>query len=91
MSEELNGLNPQVQVAPFSLEMVSTLLVDALPVDLPEPLVLDPEPAVQPAASRPAPMMTPNLERRLMPLFLTVRIVANTGVDPSAKIVRTVS
>jgi hypothetical protein len=47
--------------------MVSTLLVAVLP-QLPEPeLELELEPALQPAASMPAAMMTPYLVRRLMP------------------------
>jgi len=47
--------------------MVSTLFVDVLPLLEPE-LVLELEPALQPAASRPAVRMTPYLVRRLMPL-----------------------
>jgi hypothetical protein len=67
-------LKSQVQVAPFSLSMVSVLLavVAALPVELLPGLAVEPAPALQPAASAPAPMMTPNLMRRLMPLVLTV-------------------
>jgi len=65
-------LNPHVHSAPFSLEMVSELFVEALA--LLEPVlevVLELEPAVQPAtpaASTPAVRMTPYLVRRLMPL-----------------------
>ena len=71
VSEALSGLKPQVHSAPFSLEMVSTLLVVVLPL-VPEPeLELEPEPAVQPAASMPAATMTPYLVRRLMPFVLT--------------------
>jgi hypothetical protein len=61
----LSGLKPQVHSAPFSLEMVSVLLVEVLPLPAFE---LDPAPALHPAASRPAPMMTPYFVRRLMPL-----------------------
>ena len=71
VSEALSGLNPQVQSAPFSLEMVSVLLVAALPVLLLPGLELVLEPAVQPAASIPAATMTPYLVRRLMPFVLT--------------------
>jgi hypothetical protein len=65
----LNGLNPQVQSAPFSFEMVSVLFVDVFALLEPE-LELELEPALQPAAaaSRPAARMTPYLVRRLMPL-----------------------
>ena len=40
MSDPLNGLKPQVQRAPFSLEMVTLLvaLVEPLPLLLPPPL-----------------------------------------------------
>src|SRR3984957_9885643 len=69
VSEALSGLKPQVQSAPFSLEMVSTLLVAVLPPPEPE-LELELEPALQPAASRPAAMMTPYRVRRLMPWSL---------------------
>src|SRR3974390_1578049 len=70
-SEALSGLNPHVHSAPFSLEMVSVLLlvVDAWP--LVEELGLELEPGLQPAtpaASTPAARMTPYLVRRLMPL-----------------------
>src|SRR6266404_5683431 len=75
VSEALSGLKPQVQRAPFSLEIVSVLLVAALPplpLPLPEPEPeLELEPAVQPAASIPAATMTPYLVRRLMPFVLT--------------------
>ena len=71
LSEGLSGLKPQVQSAPFSLEMVSTLLVDVLALLLEPGLELEPEPAVQPAASMPAATMTPYLVRRLMPFVLT--------------------
>src|ERR1039457_3282540 len=66
VSEALSGLKPQVQSAPFSLEIVSVLLVDVVPPLAPEP-ELELEPAVQPAASIPAATMTPYLVRRLMP------------------------
>src|ERR1700689_2022961 len=67
VSEALSGLKPQVQSAPFSLEMVSTLLVDVLPPLEPEPeLELELAPALQPAASAPGAMMTPYLVRPLM-------------------------
>src|SRR5271169_3887455 len=68
LSDGLSGLNPHVHSAPFSLEMVSVLVVDVLP--LVEP-VLELEPALQPTASRPAAMMTPYMVRRLMPFVLT--------------------
>src|SRR5437899_937788 len=71
--EGLSGLNPQLQSWPLSLEMVSELLPAALlpePEPEPEP-ELDCEPAVQPAAIRPAATMTPYLVRRLMPFVLT--------------------
>jgi hypothetical protein len=53
--------------------MVSVLLPAALlPLPLPEPeLVVVLEPAVQPAAIRPAATITPYLVRRLMPFVLT--------------------
>jgi len=54
--------------------MVSTLLVDVLPLLEPE-LELEPEPALQPTASRPAPMITPYLVRRLIPFVLTAVFV----------------
>src|ERR1700689_1290847 len=51
--------------------MVSTLLVEVLPPLEPEPeLELELEPALQPAASMPAAMMTPYRVRRLMPWSL---------------------
>src|ERR1700722_14500174 len=93
VSEALSGLKPQVQSAPFSLEMVSTLLVDVLPPLEPEPepeLELELEPALQPAASMPAAMMTPYLVRRLMPWSLLpfgrdlVRKVGVRGADACA-------
>jgi hypothetical protein len=71
VSEALSGLKPQVQSAPFSLEMVSVLLVAALPLALAPGLELEPAPALQPAASMPAATMTPYLVRRLMPFVLT--------------------
>ena len=59
-------MNPQVQSAPFSLEMVSVLLVDVLPLAVLEG-ELELEPALQAATpSTPATMMTPYLMRRLM-------------------------
>ena len=73
VSEALSGLKPQVQSAPFSLEMVSTLLVDVVPV--PPELELEPEPALQPAASKPATTMAPYLVRRLMPFRPYCRVV----------------
>ena len=73
VSEALSGLKPQVQSAPFSLEMVSTLLVDVVP--LPLELELEPEPALQPAASKPAATMAPYLVRRLMPFRPYCRVV----------------
>jgi len=51
--------------------MVSTLFVAALPLVLEPGLELEPEPALQPAASMPAATMTPYLVRRLMPFVLT--------------------
>ena len=53
--------------------MVSVLLAAALvALQLPEPeLVVVLEPAVQPAAIRPAATITPYLVRRLMPFVLT--------------------
>jgi hypothetical protein len=65
LSEALSGLNPHVHSAPFSLEMVSVLFVEVLPLVEPE---LEPDPALQPAASTPAARMAPYLVRRLMPL-----------------------
>jgi hypothetical protein len=52
--------------------MVSTLLVDVVPPPEPE---LELEPALQPAASMPAAMMTPYLVRRLMPCGPYCRVV----------------
>ena len=66
----MSGLKPQVQSAPFSLDMVSTLLVDVLALLLEPGLELEPAPALQPAASMPAATMTPYLVRRLMPFVL---------------------
>ena len=64
-------MNPQVQSAPFSLEMVSVLLVDVLPLAVLEG-ELELEPALQAATpSTPATMMTPYLMRRLMVFVLT--------------------
>src|SRR6266566_3388063 len=71
VSEVLSGLKPHVQSAPFSFEMVSVLLVAALPLPLLPGLELELAPAVQPAASIPAATMTPYLVRRLMPFVLT--------------------
>jgi hypothetical protein len=72
VSEALSGLNPHVHSAPFSLEMVSVLLVDVLP---PVEPVLELEPALQPAASRPAARgIIPYLVRRLMPLRPNCRV-----------------
>jgi hypothetical protein len=67
----LSGLKPQVHSAPFSLEMVSVLLVDVLALLVEPGLELEPEPALQPAAITPAATMTPYLMRRLMPFVLT--------------------
>ena len=66
-------MKPQLQSWPASLEMVSVLLAAALvALPLPEPeLVVVLEPAVQPAAIRPAATITPYLVRRLMPFVLT--------------------
>ena len=66
-------MKPQLQSWPASLEMVSVLLAAALLLVLvPEPeVVLVLEPAVQPAAIRPAATITPYLVRRLMPFVLT--------------------
>ena len=67
----MNGLKPQVQSAPFALEMVSTLFVDVLPLAVLEG-ELELEPALQAATpSTPATMMTPYLMRRLMVFVLT--------------------
>src|SRR5579863_1045591 len=70
VSDVLSGLKPQVQSAPFSFEMVSVLVVEVLALLEPEP-ELELAPALQPAASRPAAMMTPYVVRRLMPFVLT--------------------
>ena len=68
----MSGLNPQLQSWPLSLEMVSVLLPAALAVLVPEPeVVLVLEPAVQPAAIRPAATITPYQVRCLMPFVLT--------------------
>ena len=74
----MNGLNPQVQSAPFSLEMVSVLLVDVLPLAVLEG-ELELEPALQAATpSTPATMMTPYLMRRLMVSSLLLFVVCGS-------------
>ena len=86
VSEVLSGLKPQVQSAPFSLEMVSVLVVAVLPLALAPGLELEPAPALQPAASRPAATMTPYLVRRLMPFVLTaVLILTGRGAGSCAQ------
>src|SRR5215831_3177003 len=83
VSEALSGLKPQVQSAPFSLEMVSVLFFDVEPEPEPEP-ELEPAPALQPAASNPAAATRPAyLMRRLMPFVLTAVVVLTTrGLGP---------